>query len=35
MPQSYVKTFATFGLEGHEITIEADSNKAIPTIEII
>lgn len=35
MPQSYVKTFTIFGLEGHEITIEADSNKAIPTIEII
>ena len=35
MAQKIVKTFATFGLTGHEIVIEADSNKAIPTIEII
>lgn len=35
MAQTLVKTFATFGLGGDEITIEADSNKALPTIEII
>ena len=35
MTHSFVKTFATFGLGGEEITIEADSNKALPTIEII
>lgn len=35
MPHSLIKTFATFGLEGHEVTIEADANKALPTIEII
>lgn len=30
-----VKTFATMGLEGFEVSVEADSNKALPTIEII
>lgn len=30
-----VKTFSNFGLLGHEITVEADSSKALPTIEII
>lgn len=35
MPHSLIKTFATFGLEGYEVTIEADVNKALPTIEII
>lgn len=29
------KTFTHLGLLGYEITIEADSNKALPTIEII
>ena len=31
----FIKTFTNVGLIGHEITIEADSNKALPTIEII
>ena len=30
-----VKTFANIGLVGHEIYIEADSVRALPTIEII
>lgn len=35
MAQSLVKTFATLGLDGHVITIEADANRSLPTIEII
>ena len=35
MAQSLIKTFTTFGLEGYEIGIEVDINKALPTIEII
>ncbi|MCX6823526.1 MAG: YifB family Mg chelatase-like AAA ATPase [candidate division SR1 bacterium] len=30
-----VKTYANVGLEGHEIIIEADSSKSLPTIEIV
>jgi len=30
-----IKTFANLGLLGQEITVEADSNKSLPTIEII
>lgn len=30
-----IKTFNTLGLLGQEITVEADSSKALPTIEII
>lgn len=30
-----VKTFTTLGLIGHEITIEIDSNRSLPMIEII
>jgi magnesium chelatase family protein len=30
-----IKTFTNLGLIGHEIHIEADSSKALPTIEII
>ena len=30
-----VTTFTTLGLEGYEITVEADSNHALPTIDII
>lgn len=30
-----IKTFTTLGLLGQEITVEADSNKSLPTIEII
>lgn len=30
-----IKTFSNLGLLGHEITVEADSNKSLPTIEII
>ena len=30
-----VKTFTNLGLIGHEIHIETDSSKALPTIEII
>ncbi len=30
-----IKTFTNIGLHGHEITIEADQNKALPTIDII
>ncbi|MCX6825625.1 MAG: YifB family Mg chelatase-like AAA ATPase [candidate division SR1 bacterium] len=30
-----VKTYANVGLEGHEITVEADSSKSLPTIEIV
>lgn len=29
------KTFSNLGLQGHEITIEADGNHALPSIEII
>ncbi len=29
------KTFTNLGLLGHEITVEADSNKSLPSIEII
>ena len=29
------KTFTNLGLIGHEISIEADSSKALPAIEII
>jgi len=35
MPIQTIKTFTNIGLEGHEITIEADMNKAMPNIEII
>jgi len=31
----FIKTFTNLGLIGHEITIEADSNKSLPWIEII
>ncbi|MFA7298502.1 MAG: YifB family Mg chelatase-like AAA ATPase [Candidatus Absconditabacterales bacterium] len=30
-----VKTYANVGLEGHEIVVEADSSKSLPTIEIV
>lgn len=30
-----IKTFVNLGLLGQEITVEADSNKSLPTIEII
>jgi len=30
-----VKTYANIGLEGHEIIVEADSSKSLPTIEIV
>ncbi len=30
-----VKTYANVGLEGHEIIVEADSSKSLPTIEIV
>lgn len=30
-----VKTYTTIGLQGYEITVEADSNKSLPTIDII
>lgn len=30
-----VKTYANLGLEGHEIIVEADSSKSLPTIEIV
>jgi magnesium chelatase family protein len=30
-----IKTFTNLGLIGHEIHIEADSSKALPTIEMI
>ena len=30
-----VKTYANVGLEGYEIVIEADSSRALPTIEIV
>lgn len=30
-----IKTFSNLGLLGHEITVEADSNKSLPSIEII
>jgi magnesium chelatase family protein len=30
-----VKTFATLGLQGHEIIVEGDTNNALPSIEII
>jgi len=30
-----IKTYANVGLEGHEIIIEADSSKSLPTIEIV
>lgn len=30
-----IKTFTNLGLEGFEITIEADSNRSLPTIDII
>jgi len=30
-----IKTFTNVGLIGHEISIEADSSKSLPTIEII
>lgn len=35
MPIHKVKTFATLGLQGFEIQVEADSNRSLPTIEII
>ena len=31
----FIKTFTNVGLIGHEITIEADSSKALPAIDII
>ncbi len=30
-----VKTFTNLGLQGYEVSIEVDSNKSLPTIEII
>lgn len=30
-----VKTYANVGLEGHEIIVEADSSRSLPTIEIV
>lgn len=30
-----VKTYTTIGLQGYEITVEADSNRSLPTIDII
>ena len=30
-----IKTFSNLGLLGNEITVEADSNKSLPSIEII
>jgi len=30
-----IKTSATIGLQGYDVVIEADSNKALPTIDII
>ena len=30
-----VKTYANVGLEWHEIIVEADSSKSLPTIEIV
>lgn len=30
-----VKTYANIGLQGHEIIVEADSSKSLPTIEIV
>lgn len=35
MPIHKVKTFTTLGLQGYEVSIEVDSNKSLPTIEII
>jgi len=29
------KTFTNLGLQGYEITVEADANNALPSIEII
>jgi magnesium chelatase family protein len=31
----YIKTISPRGLEGKEITVEIDSNRSLPTIEII
>jgi magnesium chelatase family protein len=30
-----IKTYTNIGLQGHEIIIEADSNRSLPTIDII
>ena len=30
-----IRTYTNIGLQGYEIVIEADSNKSLPTIEII
>gem|GEM_PF-4570382 len=30
-----IKTFTTIGLHGHEIIVEADSARALPTIDVI
>lgn len=30
-----IKTYANVGLQGHEIVVEADSSKSLPTIEIV
>lgn len=30
-----IKTYTNIGLQGYEIIVEADSNKSLPTIEII
>ena len=32
---THIKTFTTIGLLGYEILVEADSNRALPNIEII
>jgi magnesium chelatase family protein len=32
---NYIHTYASLGLEGYQITIEADSSKSLPAIDII